>query len=69
MRHNVNTTWKKYLEELYIYISIYIEIDPTVGCEQSWWMKGIRLVWSRGRHISPFLPDRGPTKGRGPTGI
>ena len=27
------------------------------------------LIWSRGRHFSPSLPDRGPTQGRGPTGI
>ena len=33
------------------------------------WMKGICLIWSRGRHFSPSLPDRGPTQGRGPTGI
>ena len=25
------------------------------------WMKGICLIWSRGRHFSPSLPDRGPT--------
>ena len=25
------------------------------------WMKGMCLIWSRGRHISPSLPDRGPT--------
>ena len=24
-------------------------------------MKGICLIWSRGRHFSPSLPDRGPT--------
>jgi len=38
-------------------------------CEQSWWMKGICFLWSRDRHFSPSLPDRGPTQGRGPTGI
>ena len=32
-------------------------------------MKGICLIWSRDRHFSPSLPDRGPTQGRGPTGI
>ena len=32
-------------------------------------MKGICLIWSRGRHFSPSLPDRGPTQGRGPTSI
>ena len=47
----------------------YIVIDRNVGCEQSWWMKGICLIWSRGRQFSPSLPDRGPTQGRGPTGI
>ena len=26
-------------------------------------MKGICLIWSRGRHFSPSLPDRGPTQG------
>ena len=25
------------------------------------WTKGICLLWSRGRHFSPSLPDRGPT--------
>ena len=25
------------------------------------WMKGICLIWSRGQHFSPSLPDRGPT--------
>ena len=24
-------------------------------------MKGICLIWSRGRHFSPSIPDRGPT--------
>ena len=28
---------------------------------RAWWMKGICLIWSRGRHFSPSLPDRGPT--------
>ena len=32
-------------------------------------MKGICHIWSRGRHFSPSLPDRGPTQVRGPTGI
>ena len=32
-------------------------------------MKGICVIWSRGRHFPPSLPDRGPTQGRGPTGI
>ena len=32
-------------------------------------MKGIYLIWSRDRHFSSSLPDRGPTQGRGPTGI
>ena len=40
---------------------IYLEIDLIVSCEQSWWMKGICLIWSGGRHFSPSLPDRGPT--------
>ena len=25
------------------------------------WMKEICLIWSRDRHVSPSLPDRGPT--------
>ena len=37
--------------------------------EQSWLMKGVCLIWSRGLHFSPFLPDRGPTQGRGSIGI
>ena len=65
LRHNVNTIWKKWLT----HFCIYREIDGSNGCEQSWWMKGICLIWSRGRHFSPSLPDRGPTQGRGPTGI
>ena len=73
-RHSVNTTWEKYLQHfcisgadrLLVYILKFID---SVGCEQSWWMKGICLIWSRGRHFSPSLPDRGPTQGRGPTGI
>ena len=32
-------------------------------------MKGICLIWSRGRHFSPSLPERGPIQGRVPTGI
>ena len=56
-RHNVNTTWKKYLQ----HFCTYQEIDLRVGCKQSWWMKGRCLIWSRGRHFSPSLPDRGPT--------
>ena len=43
-----------------------MEIGLTVRCEQSWWMKGICLIWFRGRHFSLSLPDRGPTQGRGP---
>ena len=35
--HNVYTTWKKWLEQF----CIYTEIDLNMGCEQSWWMKGI----------------------------
>ena len=61
----VNITWKENLEQF----CIYTELDIVVGCEQSWWMKGLCLIWSRGRHFSPSLPDRGPTQGRGPTGI
>ena len=63
--HNTNTKWNKQLEQLWI----YIDIDHDVGCERSWWMKGICLMWSRCRHYSPSLPDRGPTEGGGPTGI
>ena len=63
--HNTNTKWNKQLEQFWI----YIDIDHDVGCEQSWWMKGICLMWSRCRHYSPSLPDLGPTQGGGPTGI
>ena len=46
--HNTNTKWNKQLEQFWI----YIDIDHDVGCEQSWWMKGICLMWSRCRHYS-----------------
>ena len=32
-------------------------------------MKGICLIWYRGRHLSPSLPDREPPQGRELTGI
>ena len=34
---NVKTTWEKNVEQLFI----FIETDLSVGCEQSWWVKGI----------------------------
>ena len=64
-RHNVNTTWRTKPQKF----CINVKITLSVGCEQSWLMKGICLIWSRGRNFSPSLPDRGPTQGRGPTGI
>ena len=51
------------------FLYIYMEIGLTLRCEQSWWMKGICLIWSRGRHVSLSLPYPGPTQGREPTGI
>ena len=56
-KHDVNTTWKKKIGQF----CIYIEIDLSVKCEQSWLMKGICLIWSGGRHFSPSLPDWGLT--------
>ena len=35
--HNVKTTWEENVEQL----CILIETDLSVGCEQSWWIKGI----------------------------
>ena len=58
------------MQEISATVFVYIlKLIDSEGCEQSWWMKGICLIWSRGRHFSPSLPDRGPTQGWGPTGI
>ena len=64
-RYSVNTVCKKQLK----HFCVHMEIDHSAGREQSWWMKGICFMWSRGQHVSPSMPDRGPTQGQGPTGI
>ena len=55
--HIVNTTWKKYVEQF----CIYIEIDLSIEHERSLVDERDLSHWSRGRHFSPSLPDRGPT--------
>ena len=42
---------------LYVYGKLILVQDVY----RALWMKGICLIWSRGWHISPSLPDRGPT--------
>ena len=49
----------KKMEEIFLHIcgKLVILMDE----KRALWMKGICLIWSRGRYISPSLPDRGPT--------
>ena len=44
---------------------LYIEIDVSVGCEYSWWMKGICLIGSRGPILLSLHSWSGPKQNRG----
>ena len=45
---------------VYTYANDALKLDEN-SASRIGWMKGFCLIWSRGRHFSPSLPDRGPT--------